>query len=202
MLLHESNRRFNLTGARDIEDIAAHIVDSLHVLPYVAGPLVDIGAGGGFPGIPLAIAGIRPLTLIEATQKKAAFLRSALETLGVAGEVLAQRAETVGRDVKHREAYAAATARAIGPAATVLELAAPLLRLGGVAALQRGPVNGDEEATLANVAPMLGCSLERVVSIPPHRAILLVLKERPTPERFPRRTGMPGKKPLKVSRET
>ena len=159
-------------------------------------PLIDVGSGGGFPAIPLGVLGIAPVTLVEAAGKKAAFLRRAAHMLELAVEVLNDRAEVVGHDPRRRETYRSATARAVGPASTVLELTAPFLAIGGAAVLQRGPEDGDELDALANAAPMLGCALERVENAGQGRTIALVRKVRATPSRFPRRVGIPAKRPL------
>ncbi|MGH7754946.1 MAG: RsmG family class I SAM-dependent methyltransferase, partial [Vulcanimicrobiaceae bacterium] len=80
-LLLERNRGVNLTAARDEAAVAAHVCDALTLLPYVRSPLVDVGSGGGFPAIPLAIASGAQVTMVEATIKKARFLQAAVDAL-------------------------------------------------------------------------------------------------------------------------
>src|SRR5215469_13004657 len=92
-LVLESNRKFNLTGAKSEGELAAHLLDSLTVAPYVVGPYVDVGSGAGLPAVPVAIATGTRVTMIETTRKKAAFLKHAIEMLGIDGEVVAERAE-------------------------------------------------------------------------------------------------------------
>jgi 16S rRNA (guanine527-N7)-methyltransferase len=195
-LLLETNRRFNVSGAETPEELLPHITDSLSIVPYVQGPLVDVGSGGGLPAIPLAIATGVDLTLVESTTKKAAFLEAMLGTLGLRGQVIPQRAELAGRDPALREQFACATARAVSSAPTVLELTVPFLRVAGVAVLQRGRLDERERNAVVDAAPMLGATLAEEVPVDGDRRILLVRKTAPTPPRFPRRTGVPEKRPL------
>jgi 16S rRNA (guanine527-N7)-methyltransferase len=196
-LLLEANKRINLTGAHTPEDLLPHLLDSVCIVPYVQGPLVDIGSGGGLPAVPVAIATGVPLTLIEATTKKAAFLEAVLGALGLQARVVPQRAEIAGRDPDLREQFASATARAVSNAATVLELAAPFLRIEGMAVLQRGRMDERDRNALIDAAPMLGAQVEREILLAGERRIVLVRKTGPTPPRFPRRTGVPQKRPLR-----
>lgn len=198
-LLLEANARTNLTGARTRDDVAAHIADSLALVRFVAGPLVDIGSGGGFPAIPLVIATGVEATVIESAVKKARFLESVVAALGLPMRVRAQRAEDAARDPALREQFASATARAVGSAPAVLELTLPFLALGGVAVLQRGRFTDAERTATHDAALVLGGSLRdeiRPGSDDDERRILLVVKERPTGPRFPRRAGVPAKRPL------
>lgn len=198
-LLLETNRRFNVSGADTPEELVPHLLDSLTIVPYVRGPLVDIGSGGGFPAIPLALACGIDVTLIESTSKKAAFLEAALGTLGLSGRVIPQRAELAGRDPALRETFACATARAVSSAPAVLELALPFLRLGGTAVLQRGRLDDRERNAVKDAAPMLGGRFAEEVPLDGDRRILIVTKTAPTAQRFPRRIGVPEKRPLCLS---
>lgn len=195
-LLLEANRRFNLTGADTPEELAPHLFDSLTAAAFVEDPLVDIGSGGGLPAIPLAIVtGVR-VTLIEATSKKAAFLEAVLDKLDLEGTVIPQRAELAGRDPTLRERFASATARGVSSAPAVLELALPFLRQGGRAVLQRGRMDARERDALIDAARMLGGEFAEDVPAGGERRIILVQKMGPTPARFPRRPGVPEKRPL------
>ncbi|MDE2573288.1 MAG: class I SAM-dependent methyltransferase, partial [bacterium] len=159
----------------------------------------DVGSGGGFPALPLAIVcGVR-VTLIEALAKKAAFLRSAMSALGVAGEVVTGRAESIAHDPAYRERFATATARAVSSAPAVLELTLPFLRVGGRAVLQRGKMEEAERRALAAAAPMLGGGQPLEYPLYPlggDRRLVVIEKCAPAPGRFPRRAGVPGRKPL------
>ncbi len=209
-LLLERNAATNLTAARDPEAVMAHVRDSLGLAAFVRAPHVDIGSGGGFPAIPLAIATGVPMTLVESIAKKAAFLRDVAAELELDVRVVCDRAEDVGRDPAFRERFASGTGRAVAGATTVLEMLVPLLAVGGVALLQRGRSSAAERAAVADAVLVLGASLEseRVVTddgvgdAPPSeddgRRLLLIRKTHPTGPRFPRRAGIPAKRPLCV----
>lgn len=195
-LLLEAGRRFNLSGAKSEAAIAEHLLDSLTVIPYIAEPYVDVGSGAGFPAIPVAIATGGAVTMVEATAKKARFLESALEQLGIAGRVVSERAETAGHRPELREHFAAGTARALGSGPTVAELLLPLIAVGGSAILQRGAVSADERQALDDAALMLGATVEREIAVNGEKRLLIVRKAHGTPRRFPRRPGVPAKRPL------
>jgi 16S rRNA (guanine527-N7)-methyltransferase len=195
-LLLEANRRFNLTGAKSAEELVPHILDSLSVVPYLREPYVDVGSGGGLPAIVAAIASRIRVTMIETTQKKVRFLREASEALELRADVVAKRAEIAGHDPAFRERFASGTARAVAVAPTVAELLLPLIQPGGVAVLQRGTIDERERRALDDAAPMLGATVESEYRLDGERRILLLRKNAPTPVRFPRRTGVPEKRPL------
>ncbi|MDQ2908184.1 MAG: 16S rRNA (guanine(527)-N(7))-methyltransferase RsmG [Candidatus Eremiobacteraeota bacterium] len=199
-LLLQCNASLNLTAARSPAEVAEHVSDSLRILPYVAFPLVDVGSGGGFPGIALAIASGGAVTLIEAAAKKARFLESVIGMLGLEVTVVIARAEDAARRADLREHFAAATARGVAGLSTVLELTVPFLAVGGIAVLQRGRLLPQERETAADAALVLGAEIvgERATGETPEdqRRVLLVRKSAPTPARFPRRVGMPAKRPL------
>jgi 16S rRNA (guanine527-N7)-methyltransferase len=199
-LLLERNRAVNLTAARTPDAVAEHVRDSLSVAPYLRGPFVDVGSGGGFPAIPLAIlTGFRGL-LVESVVKKARLLEEMIAELDLPLEVYAGRAEDAGRDARYRAAFAAATARAVASLPAVLELTIPLLAVGGVAVLQRGRLAPRERAAGNDAALVLGAEIaeEREVAAgePDERRILVVRKVAATGPRFPRRAGVPAKRPL------
>ena len=195
-LLLARNRALNLTAARDEAAVAAHIEDALALRALLREPFVDVGSGGGFPAIPLAIAtGFRG-TLIESLAKKTRFLREVAEELGLPLAVLAARAEDVAREEAHREAYASATARAVATLPTVMELTIPLLAVGGVALLQRGQIDVDERTAAHDAALVLGCEIVEEIAVGDRRSIVVVIKRMSTGLRFPRRAGVPAKRPL------
>lgn len=202
-VLREQGQHFNLT--RIIEETEAavrHFIDSWTCCPYIgSGSLIDVGAGAGFPGLAIKIA--RPdidLTLMEATAKKAAFLEQVIGLLGLNGtQVLNLRAEEAGRD-GNRESYDHATARAVGSLAVVAELCLPLLKVGGRLLAQRGETGEREARTAGPGLEQLGGVLQRAVPVKDHTGadhyLLVIEKSRPTPERYPRRNGIPQKRPL------
>ncbi|MDQ6771548.1 MAG: class I SAM-dependent methyltransferase, partial [Candidatus Dormibacteraeota bacterium] len=179
----------------------ALVEDGLALLPHLeqGASVIDVGSGGGMPGLPLRIA--RPdlrLTLLEADRRKAAFLVHAaaeLELEEVA--VVAERAEIAARGPL-RETFVAAVCRALAPTPVALELCLPFVRLGGRLLVMTTVAGDDEESRqrLDGVAARLGGG--RASSIPAptaareRGAILEILKERPTPPAYPRRPGLPG----------
>ena len=176
--------------------------DALTPLPPVQS-VIDIGTGGGFPGLPVAMA--RPdwqVTLLDATRKKIAFLAELSQSLGLSNvQTLADRAESAGHHPQHREAYDLALIRAVGPAATCAEYALPFLKVGGVAVLYRGQWTDAEAASLRQAIGQLGG--EEMTVQATHtplslsvRHCLYVRKGRPTPKQFPRAVGVPTKQPL------
>jgi 16S rRNA (guanine527-N7)-methyltransferase len=195
-LLLEANRNVNLTGAKDPPALVPHLLDALTLADEVRESLIDVGSGGGLPGIPLALATGVPVTLLEPIAKKAAFLRRAVEALGIAGTVVAERAENAARDPDLRERFAYATARAVSNASTVAELTVPFLRVGGRALLQRAEMDPAERHALDDAAPILGAVVleERAAGV--GRQIVVLEKRFPTGQRFPRRNGVPEKRPL------
>jgi 16S rRNA (guanine527-N7)-methyltransferase len=195
-LLLEANRKVNLTGAKDAAALIPHLLDALTLADDVSESLVDVGSGGGLPGIPLAIVTGARVVLIEPTAKKAAFLERALLACGLNGEAISERAEVVARDERFREQFAFATARAVSRAPTVAELTVPFLRLGGRVLLQRTIMEPHERQALEDAAPMLGAALIEERELDGDRRILILEKIRPTGQRFPRRNGVPEKRPL------
>jgi 16S rRNA (guanine527-N7)-methyltransferase len=182
---------------------AAELIDdSLVLLAHLgeASRVVDVGSGGGLPGLPLKIA--RPglmLTLVEADQAKAAFLVRACAVLGLQGvEVLAARAEEVGQDPLYRESFDVAVARALAPMPVLAELCLPLVRVGGRLLAQKTETESIEGAGHAIEA--VGGALNRVVAAPSEArtagTVVIVDKVRSTPPAYPRRPGIPARKPL------
>ena len=204
-----ANRRVNLTRVTEPAEIARlHLLDSLAALPLIDGVMgseaVDIGSGGGLPGLPLAMA--RPetrWTLVDSVGKKAAILEEFVEALGLRNvAVLSDRAEALGQAREHRERYAVATARACAALPVLAELALPLVAPGGLLIAWKGPLSdADDEVRRARVAiGQLGGGRLSIVDpglpvLGGHR-LLTVPKERATAARFPRRPGEPGRRPL------
>jgi 16S rRNA (guanine527-N7)-methyltransferase len=209
--LREGNRRVNLTRIITPSAIETrHFLDSLTAaVPLLdrlhageAPRLVDVGSGGGMPGLPLKIAFPRlRLTLVESVGKKADFLRATVDQLGLADvEVVAARAETAGRAPEHRDGYDWATARALGKLPVVIELCAPFLAPGGLlVALRSGPLDAElAEAAPAFKALRLWSRTPIELNIPdlPGHGLIVGEKYAATPETYPRKPGTPRKKPI------
>ena len=195
-LLLKVNASYNLSAARSAREVAAHVADALTLLPYLREPLLDVGSGGGFPALPLAIASGARATLLESVAKKARFLEAVVAELGLPVRVVAARAETAAHLPDLREQFSSATARAVGSLPTVLELTVPFLAPGGRALLQRGSLSEAERRAGEGAALMLGARIAEEVELDGVRRIVLAEKYGPTPARFPRRTGIPQKRPL------
>lgn len=192
----EFNRTTNVTAARDAAAFAVHILDSLTLSADVDGSLIDLGSGAGLPGIPLAIVTGQPVTLIDSVKKKATFLARLLDDLDLTGQAIDARAERLGKDPAFREKFQCATARAVSTAPTVAELTVPFLAIGGRALLQRGTMEERERQALYDAAPMLGTSVVEERSLGGELRVFVLRKEACTPPRFPRREGIPEKRPL------
>jgi 16S rRNA (guanine527-N7)-methyltransferase len=193
----------NLTAIDVFDDgIARHLVDSLSALVLdavrSAASCVDLGSGGGFPGVPLAIA--KPecaITLVESEGTKAGWLARATADLPNV-RVVGDRTESLA--TAEREQWEVATARALAPLAVVVELAAPLVALDGSLVVWRGPRDVDEEHRAAAACSRLGWEVGPVTAVMPFpgasRHLHEFRKRAPTPERFPRRPGRAAKRPL------
>ena len=177
------------------------IEDSLVLVDHLgsAHRLADVGSGGGLPGLPLKI--VRPdlaVTLIEADQSKAAFLVQTCAALDLDVEVVAERAEVVGHDARYREAFDVAVARALAPMPVLVELCLPVVRVGGKLLAQR--TDKQDLAAADHAIRLLGGSLE-AIRLAPSKArtsgtVIVISKVGPTPHTYPRRTGVPARKPL------
>lgn len=186
------------------EAVRVHLADALVALelPVVrdASAIADLGAGAGFPGLPLAISlPDATITLIESNARKCAFIEAAATAANVENAcVVADRAESWGEGIG---ACDVVTARALAPLGVIAEYAAPLLRPGGVLVAWKGRRDVEEERAAAGAAAQLGLVPEEVRSVVPyagaeHRHLHVLRKVAPTPERFPRRPGMARKRPL------
>ncbi|MEO8458544.1 MAG: 16S rRNA (guanine(527)-N(7))-methyltransferase RsmG [Chloroflexota bacterium] len=210
LLLLEEGARTNLTSKADREALyQKHIVTSLAILRALEdacvtlSPALDVGSGAGFPGLPIKI--VRPeieMTLLEATGKKTSFLESAVGALKLDGiRVIQARAEDLARDPEHRGAYNLVLARAVAPLPVLLELTLPFLAPNGVLAAPKGSARQREVAESASALATLGGTIEATLplQIPgpgPQQALVLVRKTGPTPDKYPRRPGIPAKRSL------
>ncbi|MHB1417671.1 MAG: 16S rRNA (guanine(527)-N(7))-methyltransferase RsmG [Chloroflexota bacterium] len=212
------NQRVNLTAVTDYEEVQTrHFLDSLTCLlamaprrsdgrleaDAVVGRAIDVGAGAGFPGVPLKIVCPRlRLTLLESVGKKARFLEHLAATLDLTGvEVIAARAEDLARTPVHRESYDFAIARALAPLPVLAEYCLPFLRQGGLLiALKKGDIS--REITEARAAiRVLGARRREPLPVslsllPDSRFLVLIDKVSPTPKAYPRRAGLPAKMPI------
>jgi 16S rRNA (guanine527-N7)-methyltransferase len=208
-----ANRHVSLTSITDYQEVQRrHFGESLAVAAalYRAGVLkpdegarvLDLGAGAGFPGLPMRI--VHPalqLTILEATRKKTAFLERLLARLSLEGvTVIAGRAEAVAHEPVHREGYDLVLARAVAPLAVLIELALPFLRVSGSLAAPKGSRAPQEMAEAGRALALCGGRIVSAEPLPsPALPLTLVLVEKlaPTPAAYPRRPGIPTKRPLR-----
>ncbi len=175
---------------------AVHVEDALEALPLVdrlaPGRIVDVGSGGGSPGLPIALVTGIPVDLLEATGSKCAFLRRCVAALAAPCEVVHDRSEHLARGAG-RDGYDLVLARALAPPPVAAELCLPLARTGGHVLLWTAET---EPSALAEAAALVGGEPAETVVVGPNRRLELLRKVAPTPARFPRRPGMAAKHPL------
>lgn len=203
--LLEKNQHMNLTAVRDWDEAwTRHILDSLMLVPALpeTGRFLDVGTGGGLPGIPVAIAlpGLE-VTLLEATTKKCRFLEEVVALLGLTNvRVLNARAETAGRDPAVRETFDFCTARAVGALPILLEITLPFLKVGGQLVAMKGTQAEEEASASGHALNCLGGGkpLIRRFDHPalPGACLVRVAKVKPTPPGYPRAPGKPASDPL------
>ncbi len=206
--LVEENEKFNLTGIKDDLGIAIkHMVDSLTLLKVDGvsdcGSFIDIGTGAGFPGLVLSI--MLPdarAVLVDSVGKKVAFVRAAAEMLGLkCVAALTGRAEELAKDPQHREKYGFAVSRGVSSISTSAEYCIPFLRKGGIFVAMKGPGAEDELDDGKAAFFALGAKQREIkrITLPyeqGERLLVVADKLSPTPNRFPRKTGEPQRRPI------
>ena len=206
--LIEAGKRANLTAIEGEEETAVkHFLDSLTCLRAVdVGDdwnVVDVGSGAGFPGIPLKVA--RPslaLTLIETSLKRVRFLETLISKLGLSKtEAVWQRAEEAGQDKRYRENCDLAVARGVAELAVLSELCLPFVRINGVFVALKGPGVNQELLRAESAIQTMGGQVEEIVEVIlpwgfGDRSIVVIRKKSHTPGKYPRRPGIPNKRPI------
>lgn len=206
------NKRGNLTRITEPQEfLEKHIWDaiagiqSLEILrkEEETKTAIDIGTGGGFPGIPIAISCPNyQVTLLDSVRKKMLLLDEIVTALNLKNvKTLTGRAEEIGQDRNQRESYDLAAIRAVGLPSVCAEYALPFLKLGGIAILYRGQWSEEETEYLSLTAQKLGGKIKEIVSLQTPltqsiRHCIYIEKKEPTPAQYPRRVGIPTKKPL------
>jgi 16S rRNA (guanine527-N7)-methyltransferase len=206
--LQEWNTRFNLTAIQEPEKIRTkHFLDSLTCLLAMRDTpmdkIIDVGTGAGFPGLPIKILYPRmQLTLVESVRKKVDFLYHIVQTLGLEGvEILNERVETIGQIDLHRQRYDWAIARAVAVMPVLMEYLIPLVRVGGAAIAMKGVNAPAEVQTSESAIQILGGHLRKLIpvmlpGVADERYLIVIDKIAATPPAYPRRAGIPAKKPL------
>ena len=211
---------FNITAIGETEAIITKIhLDSLAMLALIAKAanlsvselrqqrwrVMDMGSGAGAPGLPWQI--VCPdmqFTLVDSTRKKVDFLSAVIQTLALPASAISARAETLGHDPAQREQYHLVMARAVAALPTLVEYTLPFARIGGLVALPKGPKAQQECISAQSAIDKLGGELLGVfpLEIPgddAQRTLVLLRKHQSTPANYPRRTGIPAKRPLGIN---
>jgi 16S rRNA (guanine527-N7)-methyltransferase len=208
------NARFNLTAITEYEQAQVrHFIDSLSCLLAVKTlqrahrdrPLmcIDVGSGAGFPGLPLKIyCPQMRMTLLEATGKKVGFLQHVIDHLRLVDiQAVKGRAEEVAHDTAFREQHDLVFARAVADLPVLAEYTLPFSRLGGLTVAQKGYSAQEEAQSAEHAISVLGGRVRRVISVELQglaeaRNLVVIEKVARTPAKYPRRPGMPAKRPL------
>ncbi len=202
-LLIEWNGRMNLTAVRDPNEmLTRHFLDSLHCLNPMGDlsgqRVVDVGTGAGFPGLVLKI--VQPdlaLTLVESVGKKCTFLEAVSAELALSDvSVVNRRAEEIGQDPALRASFDWALARAVAELRVLAEYLLPLCRIGGHMLAMKGERAAEELASAETALVQLGGGDSAEIPVGEQSTLIVVPKVAPTPAKYPRRTGMPSKRPL------
>lgn len=207
--LLECNKHINLTSINNPEDVdILHFVDSLTACMAIGdktkknGRVLDIGTGAGFPGIPikLVLPGIF-LTLIESSRRKADFLENLLRVLDLSDvDVVNSRSEDAARDFNLRESFDLVLCRGVAEMAVLVELSLPFLKIGGLlVAHKKGNIVDEMRKASLSLTELGGKFIDTLrvdVKRLEGRSIVIVSKISPTPEKFPRRAGIPKKRPI------
>ena len=207
-ILQDWNKRMNLTSLKDPREIIiTHFLDSLTILKAIDNKeisAIDIGTGAGFPGIPLKI--LRPqisLSLLDSSRKRIEFLEYLSKSLKLKElEIIWGRAEEYGRKKRYRERYDIILARALARLNILVELGIPFLKIRGLFIAQKGQKLKEELEEARRAIEILGGELKGIISLRlpfsrKSRKLIIIEKILETSDRFPRRSGIPQKRPLK-----
>lgn len=206
--LEKWNKRYSLTAIQSPEKVRVkHFLDSFSCYPVMKNTIInrviDVGTGAGFPGIPLKI--LFPsmhLTLVDSVKKKTDFCRHIVQELGLGGvDVIRERAERLGKEDGHREKYDWALARAVAQLSELSEYLLPLVKVGGRMLAMKGDSGPAEAHAAGEAIDLLGGHLRQLeqLHLPgviEDRYLVIIDKVAPTPEKYPRRVGIPAKRPL------
>lgn len=203
--LLQENDKFNLVSRKTIEEqLDLHIEDSRKILErwqLTNQKIIDVGSGAGFPGLIMALTSQEnEYLLLESDLKKQQFLQRAIEMLTMNHvQAIRGRAEDIAHHTDYREKFDVSTSRAVAAMRVVLEYCLPLIRVGGMVFLWKGPRYQEEIQEATDAMKLLGGTVEDVHLYQlgdRQRAIIQVRKHQQTPDKYPRRTGLPVKRPL------
>ncbi len=194
----EASRDRGFLGPGDIEEHLAHAQAFAACVPVPEGRCIDLGSGGGVPGLVLAVLAWPEVefVLLDGSQTRATFLEEAVDQLGLAPRVsvCAARAEEAGRMAAMRSTAEVVVSRSFGPPAVVAECAAPLLAAGGTLVVSEPPGGGPTGRWPADGLALVGLEITARPTGPP--AFLVARQAAACPDRYPRRVGIPAKRPL------
>ncbi len=206
-LLIEWNKKINLTSIEEPQEIILkHFIDSLTINSYIEDnqTLVDVGTGAGFPGIPIKI--YRPnvkIVLVDSLNKRINFLNEVIKELNLKDiETVHSRVEDFGKNSKYRESFDIVTARAVSNLAVLSEYLVPLTKIGGNCICMKGNEIEEECNNAKNAIKILGGKISKIdtFKLPENdisRNIIVIQKTNKTPNKYPRKAGIPSKEPLK-----
>lgn len=203
------NEKVNLTSITDRNEfLVKHFLDSVLCCGFpefqTAKHIIDVGTGGGFPGVPLAVVSPeKQFILMDSLKKRLNIIDELTSSIGIRNvSTVHARAEELARNKEHREQYDLCVSRAVANLATLSEYCLPFIRQGGYLLAYKGPDAEEEIAQAKKAIFLLGGQLERIESAPLNRygldhRILFIKKVRNTPAKYPRKAGTPSKDPLK-----
>jgi len=208
-MLIATNEHVNLTAITEKNDVyLKHFYDSLTISFYeqdlqtAEKTLIDIGTGAGFPSLPLKIVFPQlKITMVDSLQKRINFLQEVVTTLDLSGvEIIHGRAEDIGQNLRYREAFDYATARAVARTSVLAEYTLPFVKKGGKFIVMKGAAAQQELAdgkqALATLGGVLHDEFEFSLPNGDVRYIQIVNKNKKTPKQYPRQAGTPSKKPI------
>lgn len=206
-LLIEWNEKMNLTAITEPNEIILkHFIDSLTILKEIKddSKVVDVGTGAGFPGIPLSIANESlKITLVDSLNKRLIFLQEVIDKLELKNvEIIHSRAEDFGKNKKYRESFDIATSRAVANLSTLSEYLIPLVKINGKCICMKASEVEEEINQAKNAINVLGGTIGKVeeFNLPESdigRTIIIINKQKQTPNKYPRKAGTPSKEPIK-----
>lgn len=206
-LMIEWNEKINLTAITNPEEIILkHFIDSLTLIKYIKenNKIVDMGTGAGFPGIPISIVcSNNKITLVDSLNKRLIFLQEIINQLGLKNvETIHSRAEDFGQNKKYREQFDIATSRAVANLSTLSEYLLPLVKVGGKCLCMKASDIEAEVQDAKKAIDILGGKIEQIENflLPQSdigRTIITINKNKTTPNKYPRKAGIPAKQPIK-----
>lgn len=207
-LLKQWNQKINITSIEDDEEIyLKHFIDSILLLNKdninENKKIIDVGTGGGFPGLPLKIMNNNyKITLLDSLRKRIDFLQEVADALNLSDvKLIHGRAEDFGQNKEYREIYDICVSRAVAPLNVLSEYCIPFVKVGGYFAAYKSNIISQEITNSDNAIKKLGGKLKEIkeICIPGTdiiRKIVIIEKVEPTNKRYPRKAGKPSKEPL------